>query len=88
MPNVLSTLDFRVFEVCKSYTLDYVNPSKPNKKYGYNELAKKVAVSAGANYDEYVIAAIDYRNELWYIKSGDQKWTKVRLDRFDFRLLC
>ncbi|PIN12284.1 hypothetical protein CDL12_15105 [Handroanthus impetiginosus] len=82
VPEVLNTLDFRVSEVCKAYTLQYVNPSKhkQNDEYKY---AKKVTVSTVKN-DEYVVMAIDYSNKLWYIKSGDKKWTMVRVEYNNF----
>lgn len=77
IPKVLNTLDFRVSEVCKAYTLQYVNPSEPNQNDEYR-YARKVVLSAGVENDEYVVMAIDNSNKLWYTKSGDEKWTMLR----------
>ncbi|KAL0299294.1 UNVERIFIED_CONTAM: F-box protein SKIP23 [Sesamum radiatum] len=73
LPKLLNTLDFRISEVCKGYTLRYMNPtgSKENPKYYF----KQVIVSGDANNDEYGIMAIDFHNKLWCIKAGDDTWT-------------
>ncbi|KAK4433301.1 F-box protein [Sesamum alatum] len=77
LPKLLNTLDFRIYEVCKAYTLRYTNPAKPKQNYEY-KCVKKVVVSGDVKNDKYVIMAIDDVNKLWYIKSGDEKWTMVR----------
>ncbi|KAL0401193.1 UNVERIFIED_CONTAM: F-box protein SKIP23 [Sesamum latifolium] len=63
-------------EVCKAYTLQYMNPAKAKKNYEH-KCVKKVVVSGGVKNDEYAIMAVDDVNKLWYIKSGDKKWTMV-----------
>ncbi|KAL0303872.1 UNVERIFIED_CONTAM: putative F-box protein [Sesamum radiatum] len=77
LPKLLNTLDFRICEVRKAYTLQYINPAKPKKKYDYKRV-KKVAVSGDVKNNKYVIMAIADFDKLWYIKSGDEKWTMVR----------
>ncbi|KAK4433295.1 hypothetical protein Salat_1091800 [Sesamum alatum] len=81
LPKLLNTLDFPVSEVCKGYALRFVNPakSKRNDEYEY-DYAKKVIVTGDVKNDEYVIMAIDSSNTLWYIKSGDEKWTMALLN--------
>ncbi|GFP87806.1 putative F-box protein at5g60060 [Phtheirospermum japonicum] len=80
IPKVLNTLNFRVSEVCRAYTLHYVNPTNPkqNDEYRY---AKKVVVSANSESNDYVVMAIDDKwtivIDVWYIKSGEDKWTIV-----------
>ncbi|KAK4433297.1 hypothetical protein Salat_1092000 [Sesamum alatum] len=76
LPKLLNTLDFRVSEVCKGYDLRYVDPahSKRHDEYDYG-YAKKVVVTGDVKNDEYVIMALDINYKLWYIKSGDEKWT-------------
>ncbi|KAG8380833.1 hypothetical protein BUALT_Bualt06G0057500 [Buddleja alternifolia] len=77
VPKVLNTSDFHVSEVCKAYTLRYVNPSKAKQNDDY-KYAKKVVVSADIEKDKYVVMAIDDGNKLWYIRSSEEKWTMAR----------
>ncbi|KAL0401192.1 UNVERIFIED_CONTAM: F-box protein SKIP23 [Sesamum latifolium] len=77
LPKLLNTLDFRIYEVRKAYTFRYMNPAKAKKNYDYKRV-KKVAVSGDVKNNKYVIMAIADFDKLWYIKSGDEKWTMVR----------
>ncbi|KAL0303868.1 UNVERIFIED_CONTAM: putative F-box protein [Sesamum radiatum] len=76
LPKLLNTLNFRISEVCKGYTLRYMNSTNPmgsKKKAKYN--FKKVIVSRNAKNDEYDIMAINIHDKVWCIKTGDEKWT-------------
>ncbi|CAA0834412.1 Unknown protein [Striga hermonthica] len=76
IPKVLDTLNYRICEVCRAYTLNYVNSVKSNRNNEY-KYGKKVAVSWGVDNSDCIVMAIFGEKELWYIKSGDEKWTKV-----------
>ncbi|GER50951.1 hypothetical protein STAS_28284 [Striga asiatica] len=76
IPKVLDTLNYRISEVCRAYTLNYVNPVKSKRKHDY-KYDKKVSVSWGVDNSDCIVMAIFGEKELWYVKSGDEKWTQV-----------
>ncbi|KAL0368548.1 UNVERIFIED_CONTAM: hypothetical protein Scaly_1073700 [Sesamum calycinum] len=53
-------------------SLKYVNPTGSNE---HNVDSTIKVVSGDVKNDEYVVTAIDFDHSLWYIKSGDEKWT-------------
>lgn len=78
MPRVVNTLDYRVTEVCKAYALECVDFSSNFREDGeYRHAYKKVVYRKGHENDEYSVMAIDEDNKLWYVKSGDERWTLV-----------
>uniref|UniRef100_A0A0V0IC28 Putative ovule protein n=1 Tax=Solanum chacoense TaxID=4108 RepID=A0A0V0IC28_SOLCH len=82
MPKVLNLLDFRVSHVCKSYHVQYYIPSKPlfsGYDVGYvRKILLLMNHNAGSEKDSFSLMAIDRDNRLCYLKSGNDKWTKLK----------
>ncbi|XP_059292976.1 putative F-box protein At5g60060 [Lycium ferocissimum] len=88
VPNkVLNLLDFRVFQVCKSYHVQYVDRSRPcfDEDHDVGHLVSKILLmstnyacsSTRANH-YFSLMAIHSWGQLCYFKSGDEKWTKLK----------
>ncbi|PHU26916.1 hypothetical protein BC332_05248 [Capsicum chinense] len=82
MPKVLNLLDFRVSQVCKSYHVQYYNPSRTllgDYDVGY---VRKILLlnnrNAGSEGNRFSLMAIDRYGLLRYLKSGDEKWTRLK----------
>ncbi|KAK4368180.1 hypothetical protein RND71_011972 [Anisodus tanguticus] len=78
MPKVLNLLDFRVSQVCKSYHVQYFNPSTPSfSDYDIGNVKKILLLSDQANRS-FSLMAIDRNDKLCYMKSGDEKLTIIK----------
>ncbi|KAK2988252.1 hypothetical protein RJ640_028636 [Escallonia rubra] len=80
-PKVLNLLNFRVTEIGKGFSLEFVETSKKNVGRKFEELksilVKKAVVSSSpwtVSGDDYAIMAI-HAGKLVFIKLGDEKWT-------------
>lgn len=86
MPKVLNLLDFRVSQVCKSYHVQYFNPSKPSfRDYDVGYVRKILLLTnhnAGSERNSFSLMAIDRYDLLCYLKSGSEKWTKLKSASF------
>ncbi|XP_059292977.1 putative F-box protein At5g60060 [Lycium ferocissimum] len=82
MPKVLNLLDFRVSQVCKSYHVQYFNPSRPSFKHDFDvgHVRKILLLSDQTNSSSFSLMAIDRGGSLRYLKSEDEKWTKLKND--------
>ncbi|XP_060193701.1 F-box protein SKIP23-like [Lycium barbarum] len=80
--NVLNLLDLHVSQVCKSYHVQYFNKDHdlgrhPASKILLNSTNDRAWSSTGTN-NYFSLMAIHIRGHLCYIKSGDEKWTKLK----------
>ena len=80
-PKVINLLDFRVVEVSKAYELQY---SSGMPIAGVNKLVL-FPNSAWTSYvEDTVIFALLNEGKLGYVKHGDEKWTLIDDQNFDY----
>ncbi|GAB4848407.1 hypothetical protein Ancab_003104 [Ancistrocladus abbreviatus] len=94
-PKQINLLDYRISEICKSYTLKFVDQENPLEQTE-SVLIRRVAVLSDYTIDgdgvgdNFVVLLLRYGGDLEAWRFGEEKWTSIEGDdnRFDEVLCC
>ncbi|GMH06592.1 hypothetical protein Nepgr_008432 [Nepenthes gracilis] len=88
-PNRINLLDYRISEICKSYSLKFVDLEDPSEQSEFVRIRRVAVLSNYLTDDNFVVMLLLYGGSLEAWRCGEEKWTKIGGDDYQFDdVLC